>query len=258
MPWLLLLLAACAEPEDPTPTFVRMDDLEPDRAGCDVVEAEDRDGNGWTDFERTVSYDGAGLPALVRETETANGGDPPEAPITFRVDTAFDDRRNPELQQEGPDDDTPRSLTAWRWDYGGSVLRQRAEVDRRNNGQDLTFWTWEFSRDGRALTWEIDASETTGLLTRMSYLWEDGEVVEVQRFDRAGEGDTEQTARWARENDGFGRVLRMVELVDGVEGRQATFARDERGRLRSRVGGWGALGEWSPQEVSYSSPCFDD
>ncbi len=257
-PLLALALMGCAAERDPTPTFQKLASLEPGRADCTVTESQDRDRNGFTDFQRTVEYDAAGHPALLRETETENGGDPPEDPSTFRVETVWDDRGNPESREEGPDDDSARTLTAWRWDYSRSLLQHRGEVDRRNNGQDLTIWTWEYANDGRALSWTIDAAETTGLLTQMTYLWEDGGVGEVRRFDAIDGGDLLERARWTRDNDGAGRVLRMVEIVDGQEGREATYSRDDRGRLRSQVGGWGDLGEWSAQELTFDSPCFQE
>lgn len=255
---LALAFVGCAEVEDPGFEYHRLDNHEPGRAGCTVTASEDRDSNGYVDFERHTTYDAAGSPVLVRETETDNGGAPPEDPATFRVDTEFDERANPVLQQEGPDDDSPRTQTAWRWEYGRSLLRQEAEVDRRNNGEDLTRWSMEYERTGRLLSWQIDASATTGLQTEMTYVWGDLGIAEVHRSDGSGGEEPEPTAGWRLETDELGRVLRRVEIVDGVEGRQAVFTRDDEGRLRRRVGGWGALGEWSSADATFSSPCWGD
>ncbi len=255
---LLLLLCGCVEEEDVTLDYQRLHDLEPGRAGCTITESEDRDGNGFGDFDRLVTYDAAGLPVLVRETETDNGGQPPVDPNTFRIDTEFDDRGNPVMQQEGPDDESPRTLTAWRWQYDRTVLRHTGEVDRRNNGEDIVIWTWEYDNEGLGLSWEIDATGTTGLVIKMSYLWDEQGVFEVRRFDSLTDGGLAETARWSLEGDGFGRVVRRVEVEDGVEGRQALYTRDEAGRLIGRVGGWGPLGEWASAEVVFTSPCFED
>jgi hypothetical protein len=255
--WLLLLLMGCSTDEELGLTYVHLDALEPGRAGCDVTEGEDRDGNGFIDFERRTSYDDAGHAFEVHETETGNGGDDPIDPNTFRIDTVIDDRGHPQQREEGPDDTTSRTLTTWDWDYGRSALRHRADVDRRNNGEDLVLWTHEYNRDGRIEGWEMDATDTTGLVTKLSYLWEGDGVGEIRRFDSLTDGALTETARWSRENDSFGRVLRMVEIEDGVEGRAAVYTRDDRGRLRSQTGGWGALGEWSSAEVQLTSPCFD-
>ncbi len=221
-----------------------------------MVEGEDRDSNGFVDFERTSDYDAVGLPTRVRETETDNGGEPPTDPATFRFETTYDEFGNPTSQEEGPDDDSPRTETTWEWNYIGSILQHEADVDRRNNGEDLVHWTLDYSRDGRLTTWEIDATETTGFVTKLSYLWEGDGVVEVVRFDSLNDGSLGETGRWRRENDAFGRVLRMVEVDEaGVEGRQAVYTRDDVGRLERRVGGWGTLGEWNAAEVQYSRTC---
>lgn len=253
-----MLSLGCTEAQEPEREYFRLDFAEPGRAGCTITGSEDRDSNGHADFERRITYSAEGLPGLLRETESDNGGLPPKDPVTFRIETWFDERGNPTLQEEGPDDDSPRTQTAWRWDYSRSVVWQYAEVDRRNNGEDLTFWSMEYERGGRLLSWQLDATETTGLVTQMTYTWDDVAVVEVERLDSPDGDELEQTALWRLENDDAGRLLRRVEIEDGQEGRQAALSRDEDGRLRRRVGGWGPLGEWSPAEVTYSSPCFGD
>lgn len=256
-PLLLLLLAGCAEVEDPRPSYTRPWDLEPGRSDCSSVATEDRDRNGFGDFARTTTFNAEGAAVRIRETETDNGGDPPVDPATFRTDLEVDDQRNPVLTEEGPDDDSPRTQTGYRWNYTRATLRHTADVDRRNNGADLTRWTYEYDLDGFLTSWEIDATETTGAVTKLSWIWTtDGEVMEVRRFDLLGEELTE-TGRWSRENDGFGRVLREVELVDGVEGREARYERDGDGRLLSQTGAWDPLYRWSADDITYSGDCLE-
>lgn len=248
-----LVLGGCDAGGSGPLELLRPHHAEPDPAGCVVVGEEDRDRNGFFDFARTLDHDGRGQPFRVRETETDNGGEPPEDPTTYRIDTEFDDRGNPIFVEEGPDDDSPRTLTAYRWDYAGSGLQERAEVDRRNNGQDLVLWTYVFSEGGLLQTWEIDERAVGGELWLFSYRWSGLEVARVER--EVGE-PLEPLGAWRWEHDSFGRVVRKVEIRDdGSEGAEQLLERDGDGWIVEQTGSITVRGEWSAGDVSWSREC---
>ncbi len=249
----LVLLCGCPADSGDLVDLLRADHAEPDPAGCTLVGEEDRDSNGFFDFARTFEHDTIGQPFLVRETETDNGGEPPIDPVTYRVDTEFDQRSNPEFVREGPDDDSPRTLTGYRWDYAGSGLQERAEIDRRNNGQDIVHWTFVYGSSGRLETWEVDERDVGGELWLFTYRW-DG--LEVRSVDRSVGEEPQERGGWRWEHDSFGRVVRQVEIdEDGAEGREALFERDAEGWILEQNGVISERGDWAPTQISWSRDC---